>query len=190
MRKRGWISTKTIEKATKFLQEVSGKSLFCHEIEELRIKVGARSGLHIFAAQLGYAQKVDKKWLFRKEDYQPIHGRKLCERANEYQYELRISRADISKNKSKEDNVGELNIVEKTKDEADIKNEILTNISNFFDGVKSNKYGGNENYTERENLLEAENIALNELVGHLFEVFELRTRIDSLKHLRKNLENN
>lgn len=189
MRKKGFISAKTIEKATKFLQEVSGKSLFCHEIEELRMKVGARSGLHIFASQLGYAQKVDKKWLFRKEDYQPIHGRKLCERANEYQNHFRSLREESSKNKSKEDNADEINLEENKKDEADIKKEILTNITNFFNGVKSKQYVDKQ-YTERENLLEAENIALNEMVGHLFEVFELRTRIDSLQNLRKKLENN
>lgn len=83
------VKPETITNAKNFLNAVRGKHLDIWEVDELLDAHKCRKGLHLFARDCNYAQKTNGKWLFNDIEYQPIHARKVVERANDYQKDLR-----------------------------------------------------------------------------------------------------
>lgn len=85
------VKPETITNAKNFLNAVRGKTLNSWELNVYLEENKCRKALHLFARDCNYAQKINGKWFFTDIEYQPIHARKVIERANEYQQNLRKS---------------------------------------------------------------------------------------------------
>lgn len=98
--KKKHIRPVTIEKTTNFLNFLRGKTLATSEVNNLAKEHNVRSGIQVFALQLGLATKLGTKYIFKDMDFEPHHARKIATMSNEYNAQL--SQAKIER-KAKEE---------------------------------------------------------------------------------------
>lgn len=86
--KKKHIRPATIEKTTKFLNFLRGKSLTTSEVNILAKEHNVRSGIQVFAERLGLATKLGTKYNFKDMEFEPFHARKIATMSNEYNAQL------------------------------------------------------------------------------------------------------
>jgi len=101
--KKKHIRPATIEKTTNFLNFLKGMTLTTSEMNDLAKEHNVRSGIQVFAEQLGLATKVGKNYFFKDIEFEPHHARKIATMSNEYnaQYtQAKIERKTKEKSES------------------------------------------------------------------------------------------
>ena len=102
--KKKHIRPVTIEKTTNFLNFLRGKSLNTSEMNNLAKEHNVRSGIQVFALQLGIATKLGGKYNFKDMDFEPHHARKIATMSNEYNSQLTQAKIERKTKEESESN--------------------------------------------------------------------------------------